>query len=114
MDRQNESKGFPERAKSFFAAVWTRFCALCRTEKAKEFLFSLLKIAVALLAAVLAAIVVILIASDSPGENIAIFFLSPFGDPYSLANIVTQAVPLIFTGTAVCIMTRCKQFNFFV
>ena len=115
MDKKNGyRKRSPSRAKNFFAAGWTRLCALCRTKKAKEFLFALLKIAVALLAAVLATVVVILIGSHSPRGNIPIVFLSPFQDSYSLANIVTQAVPLIFTGTAVCIMTRCKQFNMFV
>ena len=90
------------------------FCAWTHTQSCKNFLFGALKTAIAFLIASLSSVVVICISSDSPWENISIFFLSPFQDAYSLSYVVTQAVPLIFTGTAVCIMTRCKQFNMFV
>ncbi len=107
-------KQLPAQAGSLFCTLWAKFRAWTKTQSCKNFLFALLKTAVALIVAVLASVVIILISSDAPGENIAIFFLSPFADAYSLSYIVTQAVPLIFTGTAVCIMTRCGQFNMFV
>lgn len=104
----------PKRAAAFLQSRKAAFCAWTHTQSCKNFLFGALKTAVAFLIAILSSVVVILISSDSPWENIAIFFLSPFGDSYSMSYIVTQAVPLIFTGTAVCIMTRCGQFNMFV
>ena len=107
-------KALPAKIAALMRRALTAAAAWRGTQSYKNFLMSLIKLAVTLAAAVLASVIVILIASDAPGENIAIFFLSPFSDSYSLSNIVTQAVPLIFTGTAVCIMTRCGQFNMFV
>lgn len=107
-------KQLPARLREFFCKRQSEFKAWTKTQSCRNFLFGLIKTAVAFAVAILASVVVILISSDSPGENIAVFFLSPFGDAYSLSYIVTQAVPLIFTGTAVCIMTRCGQFNMFV
>jgi simple sugar transport system permease protein len=77
----------------------------------KNFLFGLLKLAAAVIIALIAAIIIIAVASDNPGRSIDIFLRAPFASEYVLARILTESVPLIFTGVAVCIMVRCGQFN---
>lgn len=42
------------------------------------------------------------------------FFLGPVESSYELGEVLLECVPLLFTGTAVCIMNRCGQFNMFV
>ena len=42
------------------------------------------------------------------------FFLGPVESPYEIGEVLLECVPLLFTGTAVCIMNRCGQFNMFV
>ena len=60
------------------------------------------------------AVAVIIAASDEPLEAIRVFFLEPFSDSYNLSRILTESIPLMFTGTAVCLMARAGQFNMFV
>ncbi len=42
------------------------------------------------------------------------FFLGPVESSYEIGEVLLECVPLLFTGTAVCIMNRCGQFNMFV
>lgn len=71
----------------------------------------------ALCAAVLClaiAFVIIALTSASPLDSIRCFLFAPFSSVYMVGKIFTEAVPLMFTGAAVCIMVRCGQFNMFV
>lgn len=60
------------------------------------------------------AIGIIAIASHEPAEAIRVFLTEPFADSYNLSRILTEAIPLMFTGAAVCLMSRAGQFNMFV
>lgn len=85
----------------------------CRKET-QNILKETLKLAVMLIISLLSAIVVILVASKNPSEAIFVFLVEPFSDSYNFCRIFTEALPLMFTGVAVCIMMRAGQFNMFV
>jgi len=78
----------------------------------------LLKTAITALLAVAAAVVLLTVACVIAKANIAAamqtFFLDPLQSSYELGELVLEMIPLLFTGTAVCIMNRCGQFNMFV
>lgn len=57
------------------------------------------------------AIVIIMLSSENPFEAVRVFALGAFSDPFTRGKIITESVPLIFTGVAVCIMIKCGQFN---
>lgn len=76
--------------------------------------FEILKTAAAILLALLIAVVIIFFTSEEPIQAIRIFLLAPFLTTYNFGQILTQSIPLIFTGVAVCIMVRGGQFNLFV
>lgn len=76
--------------------------------------FEFLRTLVALAGAVLLAAIIISITSASPIESVRVFFLAPLEGSYSIGKVFTEAVPLIFTGVAVCLMIQCGQFNMFV
>lgn len=71
-----------------------------------------LLLAIGVAAAVLAASGLML--EGDIGEAMRAFFLGPMEDEYAVAEILREAVPLIFTGVAVSLMVRCGQFNMFV
>ncbi len=91
-----------------------RFCGYFRRNETKSMLRETAKLAVMLLISLLFAIVVILIASKEPGEAIRVFLFEPFADSYNFCRILTESLPLMFTGVAVCIMMHAGQFNMFV
>lgn len=80
----------------------------------KKFLFEAGKTLLMLALSVGLAMAVIALASKEAGEAIRVFFLEPFADSYNISRILTESVPLMFTGVAVCIMSRAGQFNMFV
>lgn len=88
----------------------------------KERLFSngrrLLKTAItALVAVAIAAALLVgacLIIKEDVGVTLRTFFLAPVQSSYEIGELILEMIPLLFTGTAVCIMNRCGQFNMFV
>lgn len=80
----------------------------------KKLLFEAAKTLLMLALSVGLAMGIIALASKEAGEAIRVFFLEPFADPYNISRILTESVPLMFTGVAVCIMSRAGQFNMFV
>jgi len=83
-------------------------------KETKNVLIELAKTLAMLVLSLLFAIIIIAIASKGDNYAIKVFLTSPFADNYSLALILKEAIPLMFTGVAVCIMTRAGQFNMFV
>lgn len=83
-----------------------------------RFVRPLLNIVVRLALAVAVAAVVLtgacLLLKGNIEEVMTAFFLGPLEDEYAVAEILREAVPLIFTGIAVSLMVRCGQFNMFV
>lgn len=79
--------------------------------KTQQLLVDALRTMLSLFIALTLGFVVILLTSDNPVDTIKIFLFSPFNDAYTFGMIITQSVPLIFTGVAVCLMVRGGQFN---
>lgn len=90
------------------------FSRLIASVRFREGFFELLRTLVAVAVSVLIAIMIIGFTSEYPKESISQFFLAPFANAFTIGKIFTEAVPLMFTGVAVCIMIRCGQFNMFV
>lgn len=81
----------------------------------KNILVEILKTLAMLVISLLLAVVIILIAAkEDPAEAIRVFLLEPFADEYNASRILTESIPLMFTGSAVCLMARAGQFNMFV
>lgn len=77
----------------------------------QQFVVDVLRTLLSLLIALILGFIVILLTSDQPFDTIRIFLLSPLSDPYTFGMVITQSVPLIFTGIAVCLMVKGGQFN---
>lgn len=90
------------------------FLRLKDSVRAREILFEVLRTLIAILISIVIAAVIICMTSEMPVQSIGQFFLSPFSGTYAIGKIFTEAVPLMFTGIAVCIMVQCGQFNMFV
>lgn len=78
----------------------------------------ILKTAVTALAAVAIAVGLLvtacLLIKADVGATLRTFFLTPVQSSYEIGELILEMIPLLFTGTAVCIMNRCGQFNMFV
>lgn len=74
-------------------------------------LVNVLRTLLSLAIALILGFIIIAFTSDQPLESIKIFLFSPLSDVYTFGMVITQAVPLIFTGVAVCIMVKGGQFN---
>ena len=78
----------------------------------------ILKTAVTALAAVAIAVALLvtacLLIKADVGATLRTFFLTPVQSSYEIGELILEMIPLLFTGTAVCIMNRCGQFNMFV
>ncbi len=81
---------------------------------AKKITFELLRTVLAALIASLIAVIIICFTSNTPGKAIQVFLLSQFQSGFTFGRVITETVPLIFTGIAVTIMVKCGQFNMFV
>lgn len=80
----------------------------------RNVVFEILRTVLAALIASLIATVIICFTSSTPAEAIHVFLLSQFESGYTFGRVLTETVPLIFTGIAVTVMVRCGQFNMFV
>lgn len=85
--------------------------ALFYRPQTQQYLVNLLRIALSLLIALTLGFIIVLITSEEPLTALNVFLFSPLKDDYMRGMVITQTVPLIFTGVAVCIMVKGGQFN---
>ncbi len=81
------------------------------TSKQIERRFEVFKTFVAILLALGLAFIVISLVSEDPVEAIKAFLIGPLQRKSRISNIIEVMTPLIFTGTAICIMYQANQFN---
>ena len=79
--------------------------------KKKNLLFNTLTTALAIIISLLIATVIILVVSDDPVNALKVFLLGPLKSKRMIGSIVTTAIPITFTGLAVCIMFQASMFN---
>lgn len=73
--------------------------------------YSLLRTAISVGIAMAVAFVLIAVVSKNPTEDFLTFIIGPLQGVNRLSTIVEKLIPLLFTGTAVCIMYSCSQIN---
>ena len=88
--------------------------SITRSIAFRQAFFEIVRTLAAVVLALLVALLIILLTSQVPGRAIRIFLQAPFLSSYNFGQIITQSIPLIFTGVAVCLMIRAGQFNLFV
>ncbi|MEG2192581.1 MAG: ABC transporter permease [Oscillospiraceae bacterium] len=81
------------------------------TNKQIERRFEAFKTAAAIAIAVGLALLVISFISEAPLEAIKAFAIGPLQKKTRIGNIIELMTPLIFTGTAICVMYQANQFN---
>ena len=81
------------------------------TSKQIERRFNVLKTAAAIFLALGFALLVITFVSEDPVKAITAFIVGPFQKASRMSNIVEVMTPLLFTGTAICIMYQANQFS---
>jgi simple sugar transport system permease protein len=77
----------------------------------KNLKFEFIRTSLSILIALVIALVIILLVSKEPGEALKAFIIGPIDSVRHFGNVIEMAIPLIFTGLAVSIMFRAKQFN---
>lgn len=88
--------------------------AFIKSSSFPVFLNKALRLLIMLGACIVLSVILICICSKNPALALSAFFKGPFEDKDSLAQILDEALPLIFTGAAVCIMNKAGQCNMFV
>lgn len=73
--------------------------------------FDMIRTVFSVLIALAISFVIIFMVSDQPLEAIKYLLIGPFTNKRSLGNVVESMIPLIFTGTGVCIMFSANQIN---
>ena len=81
------------------------------TSKQIERRFEIFKTFVAVALALGLALIVISFVSDSPAEAILAFVTGPFQRASRISNIIEVMTPLLFTGTAICVLYQANQFS---
>ena len=81
------------------------------TSKQIERRFDVFKTFVAIFLALGLAFIVISFVSEEPGEALKAFMFGPLQRKSRISLIVETMTPLIFTGTAICVMYQANQFN---
>ena len=79
--------------------------------KAIESRFSVIRDFIAIGIALFISFLLILSVSKEPLEAMKAFIIGPLSTVTRLGYIVEKTIPLLFTGTAVCIMFSCGQIN---
>lgn len=79
--------------------------------KNKNLLFSTATTALAIIISLLIAIFIIFAVSAQPGNAISALLLGPLQSKRLIGSIFTTAIPICFTGLAVCIMFQASMFN---
>lgn len=73
--------------------------------------FGILRTFVAVCIGLIIAFTLILFTSDHPGEAIKYFVAGPLLKSAYFYNVIETMIPLMLTGTAVCVMFSANQFN---
>ena len=73
--------------------------------------FDIIRTILSVLIALAISIVIIFMVSDQPLEAIKYLLIGPLTNKRSMGNVVESMIPLIFTGTGVCIMFSANQIN---
>ena len=73
--------------------------------------FDMLKTFIAVLIALGLTFLVIAIVSDDPLAALQAFIFGPLKNMMRIGNVIELMTPLMFTGTAICIMYQANQFN---
>lgn len=76
-----------------------------------EFKYNILKPLFAIFVAYVIAIMLILFTSATPLSSVQIFLIGPLGSTRHLANVIEMTIPLLFTGLAILMMFKVKEFN---
>ena len=79
--------------------------------KKKNLLFSSATTALAIIISLGIALVIIAFVSEAPGQAIFSLLLGPLQSKRLIGSIFTTAIPICFTGLAVCIMFQASMFN---
>ena len=77
----------------------------------REKSFYIMRTMVAMGISILVAFLVIFLVSKTPLESIRLFILGPFSKTRYIGDIVTAAIPLVFSGLAMSVVFQAKQFN---
>lgn len=73
--------------------------------------FDIIRTIFSVLIALAISFVLIFMVSEQPVEAIKYLLIGPFTNKRSMGNVVESMIPLIFTGTGVCIMFSANQIN---
>ena len=73
--------------------------------------FDIIRTILSVLIALAISFVIIFMVSDQPLEAIKYLLIGPLTNKRSMGNVVESMIPLIFTGTGVCIMFSANQIN---
>lgn len=73
--------------------------------------FGGLRLLVAVSISILFMLAVIAVVSGSPMSSLGTFIMGPFQSISRMGNMIELAVPLTFTGLAICIMFEANQIN---
>lgn len=73
--------------------------------------FEIFRMFFSILIALLVSFLLIFLVSEQPVEAIVALVTGPLQSKRNLANVVESMIPLIFTGTGVCIMFSANQIN---
>lgn len=79
--------------------------------KNKNLVFSTATTALAIMISLLIAIIIIFAVSQEPGKAVSSLLLGPLQSKRLIGSIFTTAIPICFTGLAVCIMFQASMFN---
>jgi simple sugar transport system permease protein len=101
-------------AKQKIGEIPQRIKGFCQSPSFPAQMNKLLRTGLMLVACLLLSIILICLCSKTPLTALSAFFQGPFADKDSLAQILDEALPLIFTGAGVCIMNKAGQCNMFV
>ncbi len=76
-----------------------------------EMQFSILRTAMAILISLIIAFVLIATVSDNAGKDFITLLIGPLKNASRLTTIISKFIPLLFTGTAICLVNSAGQTN---
>ena len=79
--------------------------------KQLETLFSIIRTALAVAIALVIAFLLILTVSNNPMKDFTTLLIGPLKNSSRMITVVSKMIPLLFTGTAVCLIYSCGQIN---
>lgn len=79
--------------------------------KNRNLLFHMASTALAIAISLIITFIIIFMVSDDPGTAIRAFVTGPLQSKRLIGSIFTTAIPICFTGLAVCIMFQASMFN---